>query len=423
MKFIYNQMRSKSRRPSSSAVAFIQEKDEKDEKDLSEKENIGVEGPLEKDGEEKDGEKDGGGSGEKKQQNNNGEKNEIVFVENEIYNFIPPPVVVVKTVKPDPEYEMKYPPINHIKSAIENNDPIDNILHVIAVISNPGGFKKRVQLMKDFLHRMELETHVIVYVVEMVYGNQEFSIIDVKNTRHLGLRTITPIWHKENMINLGVYYLLPKDWKAFAWIDADIEFENPTWALDTLKILNGCSDVVQLFSHAVDMDKINRTMNIFNSFGFQYSKGLAYSSKYPDYWHPGYAWACTKKAYQKMGKLFDLAILGSADFIMAHCFLNKGFHVTNKKFSHSMNQAILEFEERVKRLRLGYVPGVIRHHFHGSKANRKYIQRNDIIYKYHYDPSSQISVDSLGILIPTKHFQMGFKNEIFNYFLQRNEDE
>lgn len=45
------------------------------------------------------------------------------------------------------------------------------------------------------------------------------------------------------MINLGVRYLLPEKWKAFAWIDADIEFENSTWAVDTLKILNGSRDI------------------------------------------------------------------------------------------------------------------------------------------------------------------------------------
>jgi hypothetical protein len=37
----------------------------------------------------------------------------------------------------------------------------------------------------------------------------------------LQLRTDTPIWHKENMINLGVRRLLSDNYKAFAWIDAD----------------------------------------------------------------------------------------------------------------------------------------------------------------------------------------------------------
>lgn len=44
-----------------------------------------------------------------------------------------------------------------------------------------------------------------------------------------------PLWHKDNMINLGVENLLPEDCKAFAWIDADLDFESHSWALDKLQ--------------------------------------------------------------------------------------------------------------------------------------------------------------------------------------------
>jgi hypothetical protein len=351
---------------------------------------------------------------------------DIQYTENEIHRWPSPPRAeehypAVAAAGPPLAY---YPPFNPIKGAIENNDPLEPCLHVISVISNPCGYKKRIQLMREFMQRMSLETHVILYIVEMAYGNQPFSIVDPANPRHLGLRTTVPLWHKENMVNLGIYYLLPKDWKAVAWIDADVEFENPTWALDTLKILNGAADVVQLFSHAVDMGPRQNTLNIFSSFGFQYTKGLPYSLiKNIDYWHPGYAWACTKKAYRKMERIFDVNILGSGDFIMAHCFLGKAAFVTNPKFTAAMNQAILNFEERVKRLRLGYVPGLIRHHFHGSKVNRRYIERNQIIYKYQFDPTVQIEYDNWGVIVPTKYFQAAFQNDIRAYFVHRNEDE
>jgi glycosyltransferase involved in cell wall biosynthesis len=113
------------------------------------------------------------------------------------------------------------------------------------------------------------------------------------------------------MINLGVKYLLPKNYKAFAWIDADIEFENTTWALDTLKILNGCKDVVQLFSHAVDMSRNKKTMSVFNSAGYQRTKGLHVCYSPPNLWHPGFAWAITRKAYESLGGLYENAILFS----------------------------------------------------------------------------------------------------------------
>ena len=185
---------------------------------------------------------------------------------------------------------------NEIKDAIRNNDPIEEKLNVIIVISNPCFYAKRYLLANEFKVRMEDEENVNLYIVELAYGTQKYYVTDKNNKNHLQLRGEVPLWHKENMINIGINKLLPKNWKAIAWIDADIEFESVTWATDTLKILNGCKDIVQLYSHCVDMDRNKLTMTVFNSFGYQYTKKNSYTSKGPNYWHPGFAWACTRTA-------------------------------------------------------------------------------------------------------------------------------
>lgn len=312
---------------------------------------------------------------------------------------------------------------HHIKDAIENNNPIEEKLHVIAVISNICLFKKRYQLMREFIRRMEFENNVILYIVELAYGTQPFVITSSKNSHHLQMRTKNALWHKENMINAGVNKLLPSDWKAFAWIDADIDFDNNSWALDTLKILNGTKDIVQIYSHAVDMNADEETMNVYNSFSYQFCQGLPYSNKFPNYWHPGYAWACTRNAYEKMGGLFHWGILGASDHIMSFCLVNKGLQSINDKYSDDFKNEILKFQNKVKRLRLGYVPGTIRHFFHGSKINRKYVERNEILLKYNYSPSIHIAYDANNIMIPSPQFSPDFLKEILNYFKQRNEDE
>jgi hypothetical protein len=314
-------------------------------------------------------------------------------------------------------------PRNDIKDAIENNDPIEENLHVVAVIYNVCGFKKRIKLMKEFLRRMEFENHVIVYVVELAYKNQKHTVTSSKNPRHLQLRVEDALWHKENMINVGVQKLLPSSWKAFAWIDADIEFENNDWALDTLKILNGAKDIVQLFSHAVDMDAHEYTMNVYNSFSYQYTRGLPYTHKFPNYWHPGYAWACTRKAYEKMGGLFQWGILGASDYIMSFCLAYKGLESIGTRYSEEFKNKVRAYEQLVKRLRLGYTPGVIRHHFHGLKVNRRYIERNEILLKYNYNPDKHVTVNHDGVLIPTAQCPRPFLEEILEYFRQRNEDD
>ena len=313
---------------------------------------------------------------------------------------------------------------NDIKYAISNNDPIENKLNVIIVISNPCLYAKRYILLKEFVKRFEEEeSNVELFIVEMIYNNQKFIITDKNNKKHLQLKTETPIWHKENMVNLGVKNLLPLNWKAFAWIDADIEFESNSWALDTLKILNGCKDIVQIFSHAIDMDKDETSLNHFNSFGYSFCKNKKYTIKGLDYWHPGFAWAITRKAYEKIGGLYDVGVLGSGDNIMAIALINKCEKLMNINYSEDYNNSMLEFQKKAKSLRLGYTPGVIRHHYHGSKKNRQYTERWQILIKYLYSPTQHLKYNETGILIPTELFTKDFKNDIMTYFKERKEDD
>jgi hypothetical protein len=313
---------------------------------------------------------------------------------------------------------------NDIKFAIKNNEPIEEKLNVILVVSNPCLYKRRYNLLIEFVQRIEEEEeNVELYIVEMIYKNQKFAVTDKKNPKHLQLHSETPIWHKENMINLGVKYLLPSNYKAFAWIDADIEFENNNWALDTLKILNGSKDIVQIFSHCVDMDKDNTTLNLFQSFGYNYNKNKKYSSIKLDYWHPGFAWAITRKSYEKIGGLFQTGILGSGDNVIAQSIIGTVNRIINEKYSDDYKNAMLDYQKKVKNLRLGYVPGVIRHYYHGKKGNRKYVERNEIIIKHNYSPKVHLIEDEKGILIPTDNFTEIFKEDIMNYFRERKEDE
>ena len=314
--------------------------------------------------------------------------------------------------------------VNDIKLAIHNNDPIEDKLNVIIVISNPCLYAKRYILLKEFVKRIEEEEdHVNLFIVEMIYEDQKFIITDKKNKHHLQLKTETPIWHKENMVNLAVQKLLPSNYKAFAWIDADVEFENNSWALDTLKILNGCKDVVQIFSHCVDMSAENTNMTIFNSFGYSFNKNKKYTTYGNDYWHPGYAWAITRKAYEKIGGLYDKGVLGSGDSIMALSFINKCDVMNNNDYNKDYNNSMLEYQIKASKLRLGYVPGVIRHYYHGSKKNRQYTERWKLLMKHQFSPIEHLSYDNQGILVPTDLFPSDFKEDIMDYFRERKEDD
>jgi hypothetical protein len=314
------------------------------------------------------------------------------------------------------------------RNAILNNDPIADTLHVIAVVSNPCQYKRRYFLAREFTKRMELEKNVTLYIVELAYGDQSFHVTEETNPRHLQLRATVPLWHKENMINVGVAKLLPADWKAFAWIDADIEFESTTWALDTLKVLNGTRDIVQLFSYSVDMDNKNNSMLLQEGIGFKYS-----NNNTKIHWdtlnttiqkgHPGYAWAISRSAYECIGGLYEDHIIGGGDVIMAFASLFKCSFPYTKVASADHKQSVLDFETKAKKLHLGYIPGVIYHYFHGSRVNRRYDQRHEILLNNNYSPSLHLTKNADGILIPTDKCPKSLLDAIMTHFGERNEDE
>ena len=100
---------------------------------------------------------------------------------------------------------------SEVKYALLNNENLEEKLHVIMVVSNPCLYKKRWELAKKFInHMLEFQDDIILYVVELIYGDDaKFNVTSENNKNHLQMRTNTaPMWHKENMINIGVQKLL-----------------------------------------------------------------------------------------------------------------------------------------------------------------------------------------------------------------------
>lgn len=344
---------------------------------------------------------------------------------------------------------------DNTKQLIKLLKPIDEFLHAVIMISNPCYFSRRYKLTKEFIERLETEftDHVKLYVVEVVYtskgvilqgedvhhGVQSFRITNPHNPRHLQLKCDYPIWHKENAINIGIAKLLPEGWKAMAWIDADITFESAHWAEDTLKLLNVPKPAfIQLFSHSIDMDKDETPMTIFQGFGYQYRLGQSHGKGGLRFWHPGYAWACNRQAYDLClgGKgLYYHSILGSGDHNMCLSMIHKAHSSCNEKVHPLYKESVMNFYRQMHCVSsdvdtknsapfyLGYTPGVIRHFFHGTKQNRKYVDRWKILVEHQYNPSSHFTEDENGLLIPTKECPKKLLDDIYKYFQERLEDD
>jgi len=304
---------------------------------------------------------------------------------------------------------------------LNNNNQIDDVLHVITFISNICNFKRRWQLMSEFNERMNKVKNIQFYIVELAYEDQEFKITNSTNPNHLQLRTKYALWHKENLINIGISKLLPSNWKAVAWIDGDIEFEDNNWVNNTLKLLTKF-DIVQLFTVCFDLDENNIPMNIWQSYGYKYCNGYTFNyDRGINYWHNGYSWACNRKFYNKIGYIYDKGVIGSGDYILTQGFLDRVACVNGNLTG--FNEDIIKFIKKLKKIKVGYIPSIIKHYFHGSKINRKYIERNEILIKNNYNPSKHLTYDKNNILIPTNEMSQEFLLDIKKYFFQRNDDE
>jgi len=349
-----------------------------------------------------------------------------------VINFKPTvnPVVTTPTTPPTPPTIPPTPPTppttvstDDTRYVLDNSSEIDSVLHCVVMVSNPCLYKRRYQLAKEFLAKPY--PGMIIYLVEVIYKDQVPGISDKTNPRHLQIYTDSPpLWHKENAINIGISKLLPKDWKAVAWIDADIEFENNHWVQDTLKLLNRPTPVVcQLFSHALDLNINEDPMTIFQGFGYQSYLGKQHGKPGLLFWHPGYAWACNRVAYDTMGGLYERSILGSGDHNMALSFINKGIASVNSGVTNGYKNHVLGFQKRVQGFLLRYTPGVIRHFYHGSKKSRQYQNRWTILVNHKYDPIIHVFRNKDGLLVPSSTFPSGLVESIYAYFSERLEDD
>lgn len=296
-------------------------------------------------------------------------------------------------------------------------------LWVVTVISNPERYKSRYDLYKRFKAAMDI-AKVNLFTVELAFGNRPFEVTEELNPNHLQLRTNEEIWHKENALNLAIARL-PPDWAYVAWVDADIHFMRQDWAEEIVE-LHQQYDVLQLFQNAVDLGPEGEFLKVSNGFIWGWEKGLLNDAKngYGNNLHPGFAWSCTRKAFNQLGGLIDFAILGAADRHMAMGLTGNMSKSIHKKLSSGYKEQLLLWEERATihiRQNIGYMTGTIYHHFHGTKAKRFYHDRWNILIKHGYDPEFDLKKDWQGLWSLTDK-GLRLRNDIRNYFRSRDED-
>jgi glycosyltransferase involved in cell wall biosynthesis len=270
-------------------------------------------------------------------------------------------------------------------------------------------------LFIKFVHEIQHVKGIRVIVSELV-GPAPLPKLPV--WKHVKNRSDTPVWMKEKLINVGIK-MISEDWKYVAWIDADITFLNPDWVQDTIEALQ-TNDVVQMFRTAVNLGPNNEAIKIDRGFGYMHAdSGTPYvkTDKY-GHWHPGYAWACTRKAFRAMGSsLLDWAILGSGDRHMAMAWIGRVLDSCPGTIHMNYKIMLMEYQHKCQKIKLSYVPGTILHHWHGRFEDRKYKERWDVLVRHAFDPITDVTM-SLRLTPTGKRMEKDLKA----YFEGRRED-
>lgn len=317
--------------------------------------------------------------------------------------------------------------------------------YVVTPVFNPWRFRSRYRLYREFAEYLAAD-HIPLYTIEAAFGARPFEVTEPGNPHHVRVRTSEELWHKERMINLAIQRL-PADWEYVAWIDADVRFVRPDWALETVQLLQHYS-VLQLFSDAIDLDPGHNLLRQSQGFvrvylentragiGLPPGKGMLQPCTVPYgaatmstnnqlyLGHPGFAWAMRRDAFENLGGLFDKAILGAGDHHMALALVHASQRSFPEAVSPGYKRAVYEWETRCRQYidrNIGFMPGSLLHYWHGRKADRRYVERWKILIEHQYDPETDLKYDSQGLYQFTDRSH-DLAYDIRHYFEVRNED-
>ena len=352
-------------------------------------------------------------------------------------------------------------------------------LHVIAVVFNPLRYQSRYNLFREFA-KQAVDAGATLWVAELSLHDRPFELTDPPGIRRydgkydhadpaqaaienvpyhsLRFRTDSELWHKERMINIAVSRL-PDDWAYVAVVDADVTFINPDWVHETLQQLQH-HQVVQMFTHAFDIGPNGQPVANFQSFAYSWlldldklptrdafhgrgyssgvSSGHGYGSRHGygsgisghgygkgvgAYWHPGFCWAYRREAWNKLGGLLDINIVGGGDYMMAFALVGEMERTIEPNTGVDYKRISRQWAKNAEAIQLdiGAVPGTIAHHWHGPKVARGYFDRWKILSDNQFDPLTDLRYD-YQMLYQLAGNKPRLRDDLRRYFRARNED-
>jgi len=306
----------------------------------------------------------------------------------------------------------------------------------LAAITTLFHFYDRKQRLKNYrIFAREFEKLGIpLWTAELTFDGH----FDLEPSEHvLQIKGKDILWQKERLFNL-LLERVPRSFTKIAWLDSDIIFENPFVMQEASKLLQRYP-CVQLFSHTSSNHRENRDhlkpgiLRRLSHYCGPIQKlslsddhqrkpiGAVYQqvtqSQLPG--STGLAWAIRRDILDRCGGFYDRLIVGSGDAAIWAAIHDERPHILQwlETLSPSYAEWRTRFRDEIQR-QLSYVPGTVRHLYHGPISRRKYNSRNKILLKNFYDPEKDTRISENGALEwaskkPVLH------EEVCNYFIER----
>jgi hypothetical protein len=191
-------------------------------------------------------------------------------------------------------------------------------LWCITAYFNPAHYRTRRANYQTFAAPIRA-AGIPLLTVEYACGNAPFELPTAPDV--LQVRGPHVLWQKERLLNLGVARLPPQATKV-AWLDGDILFAEPDWAVRTAALLDAYP-VAQPFTHAIRLEQGERTpgphAQRHESFAaaWQRDRRLIRAGGLDVHGHTGFAWAARRDLLVRHG-LYEAALNANGDHLMAH---------------------------------------------------------------------------------------------------------
>jgi len=285
------------------------------------------------------------------------------------------------------------------------------MLAVVTPFFNPC---KYVRLIRNYLqYRDALGCRV--FTIELSFDGQFQTPADFK----LRGDEENVLWQKEHMINLAVRWL-PEKYDRVAWIDADVLFKNPDWRAQTEAMLDD-KPFVQPFQTVqlrddLNTTKVNRAVTCHVAATGQINgKGLS----------PGFAWAARRELIEKHN-IYARHVLGGGDTMLAYALYARwhdGYLLRhmNRAWKRDYLRWALGLWRDVQG-NVGTVPGQIEHLYHGTRANRQYVERWHRLAAENFNPRMDVREPDDGPLKWSSD-KRKLHRLVRKYFRERREDE